>query len=212
MSKSNSHRSGGPKTSIGKKRSSQNARRHGILADEFSFSAAEEIEFAKLNVDLREVLKPNNALLDLIFQHVLACGWRMRLALRLEQTELRRQCPIENEEGSENPQEISISHSLQPRQRAQYIELLDSVLERLRREACLPPEFEAPITQLFGPGLWKILAQWRIKDPKVIWMAQFDEHVVERDAIYGLPPWKKSPQRRKRSSGCQRSRAMGNVL
>jgi hypothetical protein len=179
---------GGPKTAHGKKRSSQNARRHGLFADEFSFSPADEIAFAKLNAGLRKELKPDTALLDLIFQDLVACAWRIRIALRYEQQELRKQFAINNEEGPEEPQAVGVSFHcrLQARQIQQLIKLLDSLHDRIQEGGRVPPEFEEPFTQAFGAELWKTITKWAPQDPVSLWVGRLNTVARERDEIFGI--------------------------
>jgi hypothetical protein len=92
---------GGPKTRAGKLQSSQNSRKHGFFACELSFSRVDEPEFLKLRSGLRKELKPNNALLDLVCEDVVACAWKIRLALRYEQQALRKEVSKEHDGISE---------------------------------------------------------------------------------------------------------------
>jgi hypothetical protein len=181
-------RKGGPKTAAGKKRSCRNARRHGLFADEFSFSTADEVKFNKLNSDLHDELKPNNALLDLISQDVVACAWRMRIALRNEQNELQKQYAIENEESPEKPHGVGVSfpYPLKAGKREQMINLLNELQAIVERDRTLPPEFEKSLTQAFGPGLWKTLSEWKTLDNVGIWVSRLNEIIVARSQVFGM--------------------------
>jgi hypothetical protein len=190
MSNLKLHRRGGPTTAVGKKRSSRNARRHGLFAAEFSFSAADEIEFTKLNTDLRELLKPHNALLDLILQDVVACAWRMRIALRCEQNELLKQFAIESEERPPEPSGVGESFpcSLKTGKSEQRIILLDILRDSMQKAGRLPPEFEEPVTHAFGPDLWKTLTEWAPVNPVNVWISRLTSCRVERTEMYGTEP------------------------
>ena len=187
MSNLNLHRSGGPTTAIGKKRSSRNARRHGLFASEFSLSAADEIEFTKLTANLREELKPNNPLLELIFQDLVSCAWRMRIALRCEQCELQKEFAIENEGSQQEPSGVGVSFSSGPKvgRSQECIKMLDALYNRTVERGCLPPELEEPVTQICGPELWKILAQWPPVNPVGVLMGRLNLMTLEREELFG---------------------------
>jgi hypothetical protein len=189
MSNLKLHRRGGPTTEIGKKHSSRNAHRHGLFAAEFSFSAVEESQFTKLKEGLREELKPNNALLDLIFQDVLTCAWRVRLSLRCEQSELQKQFAIENEE---SPQGLSRVRGTFPDSPnavfKQRVEILKNLHTSITTSGRVPPEFEEQVTRAFGPVFSKQVAQWASGDGVRFWSASLMEIAEERQRVFGLEP------------------------
>jgi hypothetical protein len=199
---SNSKFHGGPKTSIGKKRSSQNARQHGLFAKEFFFSAEDEIAFDKLNAGLRESLRPDNPLLELLFEDVVACAWRIRMALRNEQRELQKQFAIESVDGREKPQEAggAFPSPLGARQKEQAIKLLNDIKDCVQRGTGLISEFEEPLTRIFGPELCKTFTQWAPRDYESIWLAKLTDMMAERAKVNGfeLPGEKLSAQETKR--------------
>ena len=92
MSTLKENSTGGPRTPQGKLRASRNARKHGLLAVEFRLSAEESVEFHRFAHRLRKALKPDTALLDLIFEDIVACAWRLKLALRCEHGKCERNC------------------------------------------------------------------------------------------------------------------------
>ncbi len=153
---------GGPKTPRGKMRSSRNSRRHGFFASEFSFSAADELIFDKFSENLLIQLGPDNSIQDLLAQDVVACGWRMRTALRYEQQELQKQFAIEREGGRLERQAVETSFLYPPnaRQNHQSIKLLDELKARAQTLKSLPPEFEERVTEAFGADFWKTLQEW----------------------------------------------------
>src|SRR5260370_3275446 len=193
---------GGPKTAHGKKRSSRNARRHGIFAAEFSFSAADEEEFNKLSSDFRKELKPDNSILDLISQDLVACAWRMRIALRYEQQELLKQFAMENEQSPHDPHGAgeSFPYGLKARQREQVIKLLDHLRTEVESHKVLPPDFEEPVTQACGAHFWKTLTEWAPLSPERIMVSRLIEVGVERSKIFGyqLPEAKVCPEEGKK--------------
>ena len=197
-----SNNSSGPKTPLGKKRSRQNARRHGLFAAAFSFSAADEVDFRKLNLGFHEVLKPTNAVLDVMFDYVLACAWRLRDAFRYEQQELPKQFAIEHGESPEELQGVgeSFPYGLKARKTEQALKLLDELRTKVENRRVLPPEFEAPVTQVFGPNFWKRLTEWDPPDPVMILCSRSAEHAVEISKLFDreMPEEKVSPEEKKK--------------
>jgi hypothetical protein len=179
-------RGGGPKTPSGKKRSSRNSFRHGLFSSEFSFSAADEAKFSKLCAGLREVLKPKNALRELIFNDVVACAWRMRVALRFEQRELLRHLSAESKVNSEEKTDPSYLSGLKLRQREHLSKLLDSIECSIKRDGVLPTEVDGEVTKNFGPNFLKRLREWTPLDTKSVMMLRLAEVASARDALYNV--------------------------
>ncbi len=178
---------GGPKTPRGKMRSSRNSRRHGFFASEFSFSAADELIFDKFSENLLIQLGPDNSIQDLLAQDVVACGWRMRTALRYEQQELQKQFAIEREGGRLERQAVETSFLYPPnaRQNHQSIKLLDELKARAQTLKSLPPEFEERVTKAFGADFWKTLQEWMPVDRARMWVFAIEKIAEERAEIYG---------------------------
>ncbi len=86
--KENAKKSTGPKTPEGMARSAQNARKHGILANEVVVKGGDgresAAEFETLVQGLQEQLKPEDAVERLLIDRVAACYWRLRRAQRYE--------------------------------------------------------------------------------------------------------------------------------
>src|SRR5712692_5851924 len=101
--RTNARKATGPKTPAGKLRASRNARKHGLFAAEFVFSAEEKREFDQLRRNLWKELEPKSPLQELALEYVLAAAWRTKLALRGEQAELRKQLEIENQQNRKSP-------------------------------------------------------------------------------------------------------------
>ena len=74
----------GPRTALGKVRASRNSRRLGLFAKEFNLSPQDQIEFAALRKMLRQSLKPDTPLLEIQFEDVSVCYWRLIISVRLE--------------------------------------------------------------------------------------------------------------------------------
>jgi hypothetical protein len=81
----NAKRSTGPRTAKGKATSSQNAVKHGILAETLAVSGLESPEdWEAFRTGLLESLKPVGALEELLAQKFVAAAWRLTRAERYE--------------------------------------------------------------------------------------------------------------------------------
>jgi hypothetical protein len=74
----NAKKSTGPKTSSGKKRSSQNAISHGVLTDYVGQSPKEKKEFEALHKQIRRELKPKSQIEILLVERYVVNFWRER--------------------------------------------------------------------------------------------------------------------------------------
>lgn len=90
----NSRKSTGPKTPSGKKQSSLNAWKHGILSSQVMASAAccgEDVEsFASLLGDLRTEWQPHGTMEDLLVQQIAIGYWRLVRVHKLEAGEITK--------------------------------------------------------------------------------------------------------------------------
>jgi hypothetical protein len=86
----NSRRSTGPRTLTGKRVASRNALKHGILTREVLLASERASDLADLDRRLRAALHPADELESLLADHVIACAWRLRRALRAEAADLER--------------------------------------------------------------------------------------------------------------------------
>lgn len=82
----NGRRSRGPITPAGKRRSSQNGRRHGILSAELVIDALGEstAELARLRSRLWEELEPVGLVEEMLAEQILVAYWRLRRVLIAE--------------------------------------------------------------------------------------------------------------------------------
>ena len=78
------HHSTGPRTPEGKAISSQNALKHGLTARDIVIKDDEHQDFAALQTDLANDLKPEGALEQLVFNRLLRAAWDLRRVERLE--------------------------------------------------------------------------------------------------------------------------------
>jgi len=88
----NAQRSTGPRTAQGKRNSSKNALKHGLLSKELVIRSGEGRESAKefqhLLSQLREDLQPSGRAEESFVEIIAACDWRFRRALRAEAGEI----------------------------------------------------------------------------------------------------------------------------
>jgi hypothetical protein len=75
----------GPKTIRGKNRPRENVRRHSLFSRELVFSDADRPDFDRFRRELQFELAPSTVTECLMFDDILACGWRMKQAFRYEQ-------------------------------------------------------------------------------------------------------------------------------
>lgn len=81
----------GPRTELGKQRSSQNARRHGIFSHAILIKSESRQEFDSLRLGLYEALEPQGALEELLVDKLASLSWRYRRLLLAETGEIRSQ-------------------------------------------------------------------------------------------------------------------------
>lgn len=79
----NSQSSRGPKTAEGKSAVSQNARTHGLSSKIVPLSEAERPDFEALESTLRQELRPNGALEEIVFRDLLTASWKKEILRRL---------------------------------------------------------------------------------------------------------------------------------
>jgi hypothetical protein len=80
----NAKQSTGPRTAVGKERSSRNALRHGLLADESVLPDEDGEEFDALAARIRQDLRPQGELEEFLCQRVINTTWRLIRAARIE--------------------------------------------------------------------------------------------------------------------------------
>jgi hypothetical protein len=78
-------KSSGPKTARGKARSALNAITHGFFSSQLASNEEEKALLSELRAQLRQELAPKGTLLELACDQVVACAWKLRRAMRLDQ-------------------------------------------------------------------------------------------------------------------------------
>jgi hypothetical protein len=97
----NATRSTGPKTPAGKKSSSRNALRHGLLAREIVLPNEDRDEFDAFMEQVREDLLPQGPVEELLCDRVITAAWRLIRAARVEASLFALALSAERMESSE---------------------------------------------------------------------------------------------------------------
>ena len=80
----NARRSTGPKTRQGKKTSSQNARRHGLLGQVVTLPDEDPASFTAFHERMTTELVPLGPLEEFLVERIIAAAWRLGRVVRLE--------------------------------------------------------------------------------------------------------------------------------
>jgi len=80
----NSRRSTGPKTEAGKKKSSRNALKHGLLSTSFLLPSEDPKEFAEFAAAMRDELGPAGTFESFFVDQIISACWRLRRAALIE--------------------------------------------------------------------------------------------------------------------------------
>jgi hypothetical protein len=191
LSKSNDRSSSklGPKSAMGKLRSSRNSRVHGLLSRELMFTGDDEARFLAMRNRLRKELAPDSAMEELLFDDLATCYWRLVCAVRLEQIELTG----ELKRGSDVSVEMLPTDSASDRlANFGYLEvrrrykLLNELRIYVKHHSGPSAEFEKPVTEVFGAEFWRMLKEW--ETPSWYTLREFTKFCELQDAGASLPP------------------------
>ena len=80
----------GPRTELGKQRASRNATKHGVFSKVVVLPDESRAEYERLLAGLRESLRPEGALEELLVDKLAATAWRQRRLLLAEGAEIRK--------------------------------------------------------------------------------------------------------------------------
>ena len=80
----------GPRTELGKQRASHNATKHGVFSKVVVLPDESRAEYERLFAGLRESLRPEGALEELLVEKLAATVWRQRRLLLSEGAEIRK--------------------------------------------------------------------------------------------------------------------------
>jgi hypothetical protein len=99
----------GPRTELGKQRSSRNAIRHGIFSEAILLKGESRAQFVSLRTELWEALRPEGRLEELLVDKLASISWRYRRFLLAETGEIRKQFLEWNEKRNEDNDEVADS-------------------------------------------------------------------------------------------------------
>jgi hypothetical protein len=174
----------GPRTLAGKRRASQNARKHGIFAGELNFrSPAERRQFDRLRSGLVNEFRPVSESAWLILDDTADAAWRIKQAKRFEQGALATH--LESVRAEKQNQSVDVESSMKFPFRTTAYELqrrlksLSDLRERVEKDHYVPAEWEKPITQAFGVDFWKTLVDFL---PMDLMIAHAGVHLAVRRA------------------------------
>jgi len=82
--RANAQSSTGPRTEEGKARSSQNARKHGLTAQQLTIKPEEREEFEELLAHYQNDIQPQGAIQLTLFDELVAAAWNLRRVRALQ--------------------------------------------------------------------------------------------------------------------------------
>jgi hypothetical protein len=156
-----SERRGGPRTPLGKYRSSRNSYVHGLFARAFDLTIEEKKEYEEIRQKFREGLKPDNPALELIFEDLVACFYRMKIALHHEGLALRKDLTTTEEskkvELSLLEEKLTFPYKLSPREIRLRLRFLEEIKPRLLMGVQLGDELKQGVREAFGDDFTNLL-------------------------------------------------------
>jgi hypothetical protein len=82
--KRNAHKSTGPTTEVGRAKSSRNALKHGLTAEQVTIEGEQARQFEAFRDDILESLCPEGAIEEQLAERIALCWWRLRRVYRME--------------------------------------------------------------------------------------------------------------------------------
>jgi hypothetical protein len=82
--KRNAQKSTGPTTEVGRSKSSRNALKHGLTAEQVTMEGEEPQQFEAFRDDILESLSPQGAIEEQLAEQIALCWWRLRRVYRME--------------------------------------------------------------------------------------------------------------------------------
>jgi hypothetical protein len=101
----------GPRSELGKERSSRNAIRHGIFSEAIQLKGDSRAQFDSLHTGLWEAFRPEGRLEELLVDKLASISWRYRRLLLAETGEIRRQHQERTEQRNKENDEVADSLS-----------------------------------------------------------------------------------------------------
>jgi hypothetical protein len=82
--KRNAQKSTGPTTEVGRAKSSRNALKHGLTAEQVTIKGEDPKQFEAFRDDILESLCPQGAIEEQLAERIVFCWWRLRRVSRME--------------------------------------------------------------------------------------------------------------------------------
>lgn len=184
--RSNSANSTGPKTPSGKRQSRANALKSGFYSNELRISDADRAAFEATRAVLFDQLAPRTALQSLAFEQLVACTWRIKLALRMETACLTARLSTSNETENETTDDAPPEwYGATDGSTRRSLRMLAGLREHVSSVGLLHIEDRAwkdQIVNSLGPGFFEILLRFKNADVDAIRLAK---HLLEHARLYG---------------------------
>jgi hypothetical protein len=185
----NAQCSTGPRTPTGKRTSSRNSRKHGLLSRELRLADEDRPVFEKLHREVTQQLSPKTALQQVAVDQIIACLWRRNSALRLECQQLDMiigsSAVVGNslDESSINPQMLRW-FGLGHRDLNAGIRLLAQLRDDICQNGMVRDCWKDQITACCGADFYKRLIEWAPMNPAALLLAR---HLVEHSNNFNMP-------------------------
>jgi hypothetical protein len=185
--RTNSKRSTGPKTSTGKKYSSQNTVKHGFFSRNPALSDAEKEEFENLVGQLEKDKSPKTTLQHLAIRDIAWCMRRCNIALMLEarsaETLLEQTQKTENgvSETLAKPTGFYASSPLDLRAGLSWFK---GVVGDFHAYHVMREEWRPTLELLFGPRFFQLLTEWNTMTRDAVLLAIMLE---EKHRTFNMP-------------------------
>lgn len=200
--KRNAQKGKGPKNQASKKHVRLNALKHGLFAKELIIKEQDKPEYDALQTMLHRQYAPSTAMQQIGFQRILCCGWRFKLAIRIEMRRLNAHLDLRSESGP-------LVEGMEAQAEAQRWYLWDRADLRAAAKMLLAlradieangwihaEQWKEPLTKIFSGEFYNLLSDFSPGSIEVIHLA---EHLKEHEKLFGghLPELKLGDSDRK---------------
>jgi hypothetical protein len=177
-SQENGRKSPGPKTDRGKSYSRRNALKHRLYAVELLVLNDEKPELEELQTQLKSQFPPITRMRGLAYEMIVALSWRLKLALRHDQRQLKIELGIEyspTEKGSDAPADPYLVrwYGAGKLEMREAVKILDLAEAEHGNKGRLSDETKLKLTQAFGPSFVETLTNWPATDGEIPDMTRY---------------------------------------
>jgi hypothetical protein len=185
-------KAGGPKTAEGKRRVRHNALQHGFFSKQLIVRESEKPEFEMLRSSLLAELEPRTTMQMIAFERLLCASWRVRQALRMEQTTVNVELSLQGQQESETSDNATKPAEQVPRwytlgrgPLGQATKMLRDLRDDVRVNGGLHLEEQRDsIVKAFGSEFYETLAQWK---PESVDAVLLSEQLTQHAERFKLP-------------------------